>query len=437
MDSPKNRLDLSLQIVMEILSDVTEEKATSNKKEEKQESDSGEGDDTEGSEGSFSSDLDDILGGTEGESPISENTKPEESEEPSDLSDKKKQKIEKAIQKQEAIVNRTHAKTPFDSKVLSKLQALEKSGVNIVPVGKEEGIPSIDCIVVNNLTKELMDTSEFPYNSGYKTLSENPTSVRGIREGISIGTMLGRRLQVRSEVKTTKFTRLDKGKIDRRLISALGYSGENLFYQTAVDKYKKVHLHISVDASSSMSSKWEKTMTTLVAIAKAASMIDNVSVSISFRSGVYISNKGRETPYIVIGYDSRKDKFSKITQLFPMLFPNGSTPEGLAFQAILDQIPQSTYEMDSYFVNLSDGEPAFNPGYFGEIASRHTRKQVGKMIENGVEVISYYIEHNTHVVPVNVKNFKTMYGKDAQFIDVKNIVQIAHSLNKKFLSKKT
>jgi nitric oxide reductase activation protein len=345
-------------------------------------------------------------------------------------------RLEKLIQKQEAIVNRTNVKSPFDAKVLTKLQALEKSGVNITPVGGEENVPKIECIVVNNLTKELMQTKEFPYVSSYSGLCDNPLASRGVRSGIELGTMLGRRLQIRSEIKTTKFTRLDRGKIDKRLISTLGYGAENLFYQAAVDKYKNVHLHISVDASSSMTNKWEKTMTTLVSIAKAASMINNVSVCISFRSGVHVS-RGRsgEVPYVVIAYDSRKDKFSKITTLFPMLFPNGSTPEGLAFQAILDNIPESTYETDSYFVNLSDGEPAFNPGYFHETASRHTRKQVMKMVEKGVEVISYYVEQPNAALSVNVNNFKKMYGKDAQFIDTNNVVQIAHTLNKKFLSK--
>jgi len=38
------------------------------------------------------------------------------------------------------------------------------------------------------------------------------------------------------------------------------------------------------------------------------------------------------------------------------------------------------------------------------------------------------IENNTML-------FKTMYGKDAQFIDVENIMQVAHTMNQKFLSK--
>lgn len=440
MSTPQKRLDISFDIACEIISSVVndkQEQKEDNTSEEKSSDNSDSSDDQSNTESTDNDSVDDILGGKEGSSVQKEESKEENLEdEDSDLSKNKKDKIEKLIKKQEDLINRTNIKAPFDIKTLNKLQALEKSGVNLVPVGREEGVPSVDCIVVNNLTKELMESTDFPYKSDFKITAENPLSSRGVREGVVLGSMLGRRLQIRSEVKTTKFTRLDKGKIDRRIISALGYESENLFYQTHVDKYKNAHLHISVDASSSMQVKWEKTMTTLVAIAKAASMINNLSVSISFRSGVCISkNKNSEIPYVVIAYDSRKDKFSKITQLFPLLYPNGSTPEGLAFQAIMGHIPHSNYEMDSYFVNLSDGEPAFNPGYFGEIAARHTRKQVSKMAENGIEVISYYLENDRMQSPVNSKLFKMMYGKDAQFIDVKNVVKIAHTLNSKFLSK--
>jgi nitric oxide reductase activation protein len=184
-----------------------------------------------------------------------------------------------------------------------------------------------------------------------------------------------------------------------------------------------------------MESKWKKTMTTLVALAKAASMINNVDVVISFRSGVNISTRRDESPYIVIAYDSRKDKFSKITSLFPMLYPNGTTPEGLAFQAVMDLIPPPTQETDTYFVNMSDGEPAFSNTYLGENAALHTSKQVKKIRDNGIQVISYYIEDVVYKNPANQKCFRIMYGKDANFIDVSNITQIAHSLNKKFLAK--
>lgn len=447
MSTPQQRLDLSFEIVYEIIDSVVNDKDDGKKNSENGDPSEGESESSEDqtnendsessdqSDNSDQSDVDDILGGTEG-STQTNSSESDKDEEVFDLPKNKRDRIEKLIKKQEDLINRANIKSPFDVKTLSKLQALEKSGVNIVPVGREEGVPLVDCIVVTNLTKELMETSEFPYKSDYKLSVENALSAKGVREGIVLGTMLGRRLQIRSEVKTTKYTRLEKGKIDRRLISSLGYDVNNLFYQTQVDKYKNVHLHISVDASSSMQNKWEKTMTTLVAIAKAASMINNVTVSISFRSGVYIPrNRNSELPYVVIAYDSRKDKFSKITQLFPYFFPSGSTPEGLAFQGIMDHIPPSTYEMDSYFVNLSDGEPAFNPGYFRDVAARHTRKQIMKMMENGVEVISYYIENDYRETDTNVRLFRMMYGKDAQFIDVKSVIKIAYSLNNKFLNK--
>jgi hypothetical protein len=463
LSTAASRRDLSMEIVEEIIKNVIDGHNNSNssqknstKSEDGDDSssdflggtedsvdsipdsdDSGDGDDANGEDDS--DDADNTGDGDKEDTDNEKSDKPAKAEKKV-LTEKKMAAIEKIIKKQESFINRTAAVSPFKSKVISKLNTLEKSGVNIEVVGGEDGIPPVECIVVTNLTKELMNSNEFPYTNGYTSLQENMMGTRGVRSGIAIGTMLGRRLQIRNEVKTTKFTRQDSGRIDKRLIASIGYQNENLFYQTSVDKYKNVHLHISVDASSSMSSKWENTISTLVAIAKAASMINNVSVSISFRSGVRLSTRQSELPYVVIAYDSRKDNFTKITSLFPLLFPSGSTPEGLAFQAILEHIPQSTYESDSYFVNISDGEPAFNIGnivYVDTIASNHTRKQVRKMMEKGTEVISYYVEADKYNTDNNVKNFKSMYGKDSHFIDVKNVVQIAHTLNKKFLSKAT
>jgi len=182
-----------------------------------------------------------------------------------------------------------------------------------------------------------------------------------------------------------------------------------------------------------MTNNWKKTITAVVAITKAASMINNVSVSISFRSGVMMREE--EIPYIVLAYDSHRDKFSKIVDLFPMLFANGSTPEGLAFQAILNRIPIATYELDSYFLNISDGEPFFGSIYNKTMAAQHTRKQVCKIRATGVDVLSYFIT-NTNVESTAIAElFKTMYGADSRFIDVENITQIAVTLNNKFLAK--
>ena len=48
--------------------------------------------------------------------------------------------------------------------------------------------------------------------------------------GFTLGKMLGKRLQIRNEERTLKYTHLDKGKLDRRLVASLGYDVENVFF---------------------------------------------------------------------------------------------------------------------------------------------------------------------------------------------------------------
>ena len=101
-------------------------------------------------------------------------------------------------------------------------------------------------------------------------------------------------------------------------------------------------------------------------------------------------------------------------------------------------MPATSPDLDSYFLNLSDGEPAFSNNYFGSVAQEHTKKQVNKMRAEGIDVLSYFVEVKGAMderVTTNTEAFRKMYGKDAQVIDVHNVTEIAHTLNKKFLSK--
>ena len=65
-------------------------------------------------------------------------------------------------------------------------------------------------------------------------------------------------------------------------------------------------------------------------------MIDNLDVRIDFRT------THGNFPYVVIAYDSTKDSFAKIKNLFPMLSPSGYTPEGLCFEALSKTFVPST-----------------------------------------------------------------------------------------------
>lgn len=386
-----------------------------------------------------------------------------------DISEKNLEDALKEYEKQKSFLDGEVKKTMFDEKMVQRLSILEDSDISVVSVGGSDGVPKVDCIVVRRLTHQLMSSPDFPYSRQFRSrgirslgiprpsLVSSSTEMmtyeaaeNGVRDGIRLGSQLGRKLQIRRDSKITVNTRLEVGRLDERLLSELAFGNGNIFYQTSTSQYKKVHLHLTVDASGSMESKWQKTICTSVAIAKAASMVNNIDVTISFRSGVgFDSDRGKVRPYVLIAYDSRRDKFSKITQLFPYLCASGSTPEGLAFEAILDEIPRPDDTLDSYFLNISDGEPAFTTHsdvfaatgieYAEQIAYKHTKRQVDKIRQSGVEVLSYFLEETLFLDSPRVKRnmlaFKQMYGSDAKLIDVESVTQIANTMNIKFLRK--
>ena len=67
--------------------------------------------------------------------------------------------------------------------------------------------------------------------------------------------------------------------------------------------------------------KWTNTMTAVVAICKAASMISGLDVVVSFRTTHHSGGRSYNgQPMVAIGYDSRVDKFRKIELLWPNLY---------------------------------------------------------------------------------------------------------------------
>ena len=359
-----------------------------------------------------------------------------------ELTDRQKQLLKSKIEKQKKFLDGDIQKTSVSKTDSKNLNAIEESGSEMKEVGKgaEYGgyynNQTTQCIVVKKLTKSLFESDMFPMTSKNYWDTEKlglikMTYQNCVDKGIKIGTMLGKKLQVRGEDKSTVFNRQKVGKIDRRMISSLGFGNENVFQFTEIDSYKKANLHISVDASSSMGgSKWEQTMVNVVALCKAVDMISNLNVQITFRCTT--ENK----PYIVMAYDSRVDKFSKVKNMFGGLRANGTTPEGLCFEAIMKEFVPINNDLDSYFLNLSDGQPYF-PGngfyYAGDRAEKHTNKMV-KMIESmGIQTLSYFI--TDYPGGTDERSFKRMYGKAAKMIDVTNVNQITKTMNQLFLSK--
>ncbi len=284
-------------------------------------------------------------------------------------------------------------------------------------------------MIVRNFSKQLVDSDMISMLSPYSWSVERNEGC--IKKGIVLGTVLGKKLKLRNEERSLVTPRMKNGKISGRLLHELGMGNTNVFDQIQIDKHSPALVHISIDASSSMGgSKWEQTQTSAVAIAKAASMTSNLDVVISYRSIQHDSNMCQ--PLMLIAYDSRKDKFSKVQQLFKYLNPCGTTPEGLCFETVLDDIIKTNKGVDSYFINFSDGWPGFTNrdiDYGGTEAVNHTAAQVKKIQQAGVKVLSYFVYSGYEG---GIDSFKAMYGKSATSVDCTNLMALTKTLNKLF-----
>ena len=367
------------------------------------------------------------------------------------LTEAQKKQLDRAFEKQKEFVDGNTKKTKLAKKYAGELKSIEESGMRLTEVGDKTlgeydyykdkyGKGKTNCVVIDRITDSLIE------NNLCEALRQRYYSSEGMEstivEGMRLGTMLGKKLKVRNESRDTKWTRKDSGRIDKRLIAELGFGNERVFSSVFTDSYADAHLHISIDASGSMNGdKWYNTIKSTVAICKAASMIQGLSVDVSVRytsygSGGYRRNDS-ERPAILMAYDSRKNKMSHIKKYWKTLTVSGTTPEGLCYQAIMDKISEGSKDKESYFLNFSDGMPMFSNNdisYYNEQAVGHTKKMMKEIRNKGVKVISYFIGGD-YDRSENMSDFKVMYGKDAKFIDVNSVSALAKTMNKKFLEK--
>lgn len=361
---------------------------------------------------------------------------------------KKAKKFEKdlaeAIQKQKDFLDGKIKKKSLQRKDAEKINAASESNMSYETVGGDienntnhyGSIKNTKCLVVRGITKVLLDSGLVSNHSHSDVAYVKATMAKYgqkdyIAEGIVLGTLLGKRLKTRDEDRTLKTTRMETGRIDRRLVAELGFGNDHVFSQTIHNTVTPSIIHISLDASGSMhGSKWESAMKTAVAIAKAASMIKSLDCIISIRG-----TQGYD-PLMWVIYDSRKTTFAAAKENFYAINAGGSTPEGLCYEAIMKEIIGSANGKDAYFINICDGEPGFSSNgfsYGSEFALEHTRQQVEKMRKAGIKVLSFFVSDNQYGSDRSKSKHTKMYGKEATMIDLDNLTQLSLSLNKMFV----
>jgi len=418
--------------VAKSICDVVFKLVDENKGDGKPENGEGE-EDSEGEEENGSS-SNNKGGGTEVDSGDKEMT-PEDGEptEGEEISDSMKKSIENIYKKTKELLEGKTPKSKMTKNDKKIVDALGNSNSELVEVGGTEGLSKTKVVVVPDLTQALIDSKAFHFLHHYSYSYRSSGKEEAIADGLRLGAILGKKLKVRGEEKDLIYTRQTSGKINKRLIAELGFDNGNVFSQVFTERYNKANLHISIDASGSMSgNKLSKSITSAVAMVKAAEMAGNIHVVVSFRW------TQDDKPVVIICYDSRKDKITKIKKLWKYINAGGTTPESLCYEALMKKWLGGVNGDDNYFINYSDGAPWFSNDeiyYSGACAEKHTKKMVKMMKNNGIKISSYFIKEGDYSYGDDKNVFSRMYGRDASFINPTNMMEVAKSMNSKFLEK--
>jgi len=337
-----------------------------------------------------------------------------------ELTDKELKKLSDALGKQKKFIDGDTRKTKLNKKDEKLIKAVGDSNASVEKVESQSrygsGTNSTDVVVIRRINEKSKGICDMFCDWS------STTSQEAVKEGMTLGTMLGRKLKIRNDDITTQVNRQRKGKVDKRLLAEFGVGNTKLFENTYTTTTNDCGIHISIDASGSMGgTRWRNALKTAVAIAKAADLVGGIRVRIDVRSIDSCDlHPGRGYgATVVIAYDSKVNKLQHIRKFFPFLRTSGGTPEGLCFEAIMDIIQEGGSNTDRYFINMSDGSPS------QEYVSL-TKDAITKMKRNGMKVLSYYIAESTQ----RNTTFDTMYGDSASYVDTKNVAQIAKTLNK-------
>ena len=457
LKSTQEALDIAIQVTQIITDELNAAQA-------KQDQEGGPGEQGQGGQGEGEGQ------GTESNDSSESNDGSAEGEGEGDsLTSTEARDLRQQLNKQKDFLEGKTGKKTVSYAMARKLDRADKQGVELSQVNGKNcfnyDVTGKDYVAAAALKTELGDANqkrrELPYGSEERKVHDEKTRdlekndlldkldeyyftnynvkeyTDNIAQGLLMGQLLGRKLQMRNESRERIDNRLTSGKIDNRRLAAAGYGIESVFHQVTVDKYKKANLHLSLDGSGSMSGRcWSNTLLMTTAIAKALTYTQNVHMQISIRVTV---NNNDPANYLV--YDSRKNTIRELQVILNSFSPNGMTPEGLCFESMIkkNQLVPATADVDSYFVNISDGGPGGCGNYNGTLATTHTRAQVTKMRTTlGMGVLSYFMSEYDRSDFANTtqgRMFKEMYGNSASHIKSDNVMEIARTLNKLFMTK--
>ena len=350
-----------------------------------------------------------------------------------------KEEIKKAFAKQEEFLKGNVHKSKVNKKEKQQIDAISKSKIDVknVTARDDKGVKhtNIPVHVIDGITPSIIESNLYECFGRVNLMNKQ------IDEGVAKGKKLLRKLRIRNEQITLQSNRLKSGKIDPRRIHAASFE-EDLFYKIDRANYKPISLHVSIDGSGSMDGiKWNQTLINTIALGYISLHMNNIDLTISIRTtgkDLSKSSMTAQVPLLILAFNSKKHTMSDLRRLGHYK-TKGLTPEGMCLNALNEYIPNSSYYLDSYLINMSDGYPTFEQygkfTYKGITAILDTAKAVKNIKKKGVNILSYFIQSSTTKTKESelMENFQIMYGKEASFIDPKNMHEVTKTLNNLFL----
>lgn len=434
LETTQDRIQVSNKIYDMIMEHVEQNQdPASGGKSENKSDDAGSGQTSSGGNDGQDQDSDQMGGGNQGGD---EDGDSEEDQEFDDLTPKELEAILKQLENQKNFLRGEMKKGNLSKAARNMINALSDIEITTKNVNTnfEFGNTPVPVKIINKITRQFVESnggSMFGLNSYTHDAARDR-----INSAIVNGKVLAKKLQLRNEERVMKSTRLDTGKIDNRLLHEIGMDNFKVFSKINIESYKPSFIHISLDQSASMGGPyWNSAVSFAATMATVSKILSNIRVIVSTRSS--FDQNGKETPYIMTIFDSKINSIEDIRFMFPRIRPTGSTPEGLVFEALMNQIQSMSRNTDAYFINVCDGSPYYSYGtsmvYTGDQARNHSRNQMKRMESSGVKFMTYFIGESTQTFNDVVQ----CYGTNAvQIRHASDIQSIAKTMNKKLLEKK-
>ena len=360
------------------------------------------------------------------------------------LSGTQKQKYNNKINKDLSIMQ-NFLNQSLEKKFISKNDALKIDACmkTNIQLKQSQFDYNVQCYILHGFKTGVENLGIHCYTEAYTTIQHN-TSL--IEKGILKGNQLRNKLLTRNESDIFAMKQLLNGILDSEMLYKASYAN-TVFKKVTISTPQDINLHLSLDVSSSMmGEKFDKSFILLLALAIATKGIQNIHTSISLRATL---GKCRQYPVLWMIYDSNNPNMSTLNYIhknFIHIRPNGATPEGLCYEALSKIIIDDSKGKQSFLINFTDGLPFVYIGsgiqYAGTCAEHHSQMQVKKLIDNDINIYSYFLfSENTHYkIDETFRSFKNIYGnaKNCESINADNPLNFTILLNKlnNFLEKK-